>query len=158
MSVKILTRLAGLEDLDELVPLFDAYRQFYEEPSNPRLAETFLRDRLSRQESTILLAFNATGHAIGFCQLYPSFCSLLAAPIEVLYDLFISPEARQCGAGRALLQAAEDLAYSHGAARLDLTTAKTNLRAQALYESEAWKRDEVFLAYNKLLENRSDKT
>ena len=158
MSLKTLIRAAGLEDLDELVPLFDAYRQFYEEPSDLRLAEVFLRDRLVRQESKILLALDATGHAVGFCQLYPSFCSLLAAPIEVLYDLFVSPQGRRCGAGRALLQAAEDFARARGAARLDLTTAKTNLRAQALYESEGWQRDEIFYTYNKHLGNGTVKT
>jgi ribosomal protein S18 acetylase RimI-like enzyme len=46
-----------------------------------------------------------------------------------------------------LLLAAEDLARAHGKVRLDLTTAKTNLTAQSLYESLGWKRDEVFFAY-----------
>ena len=31
----------------------------------------------------------------------------------------------------------------------DLTTAKTNLPAQALYESMGWIRDEVFYTYNR---------
>jgi ribosomal protein S18 acetylase RimI-like enzyme len=32
---------------------------------------------------------------------------------------------------------------------MDLTTAKTNLQAQALYESLGWLRDEVFLTYSR---------
>lgn len=35
-----------------------------------------------------------------------------------------------------------------GFARMDLTTARTNLPAQALYESLGWRQDQVFLAYN----------
>ena len=58
-------------------------------------------------------------------------------------------KARRTGAGTALLQAAEQLAAENGKARLDLTTAKTNLRAQAAYESLGWVRDEVFYAYSK---------
>ena len=63
--------------------------------------------------------------------------------------LYVAPEARQTGAGRALMQAAGEHARQHGFARLDLSTAKTNHHAQALYESLGWVRDDVFLVYNK---------
>ena len=55
----------------------------------------------------------------------------------------------QLGAGRRLLQAAEDLARSHGVARLDLTTARSNHSAQSLYRALGWELDEVFLGFNK---------
>jgi ribosomal protein S18 acetylase RimI-like enzyme len=72
-----------------------------------------------------------------------------AAPIYSLYDLFVRPDARKSGAGRVLLLAAEQHAAHNGFARMDLTTAKTNLSAQSLYESLGWIRDEVFYAYSK---------
>jgi ribosomal protein S18 acetylase RimI-like enzyme len=50
------------------------------------------------------------------------------------------------------LQAAEQLAKEHGKARMDLTTAKTNVAAQTAYESLGWVRDEVFYAYSKIVE------
>lgn len=43
----------------------------------------------------------------------------------------------------------EDRAKSDGKARMDLTTARTNHRAQQLYESMGWVRDEVFFAYSR---------
>jgi len=89
--------------------------------------------------------------AIGLCQCYPTFCSVIAAPILALYDLFVAPEARRLGAARALMLAAEQEARQQGKARLDLTTAKSNLPAQRLYESLGWQRDEVFLIYNRVL-------
>ena len=142
-------RLAGLEDLDTLSPLFNAYRQFYEQPDDLPLARGFLEERLRRGESVLLLAEGPEGQGLGFCQLYPTFCSVEAQPIFSLYDLFVSPEARRLGLGRALLRAAEGLALERGVARLDLTTARSNARAQALYESEGWVLDQVFLAYQR---------
>ena len=143
------TRIATLADLDVIVPLFDAYRLFYEKASDLALAKSFIRDRLQNNESVVLLASNEAEQVVGFCQLYPSFCSVEAKPIYSLYDLFVSPEARRSGVGKVLLQAAEKLASESGKARMDLTTARANKPAQAAYESLGWVRDEVFYAYSK---------
>ncbi len=141
------------EDAALIAPLFDAYRQFYEQAADADAALAFITARLQRGESVILLARDAQGRALGFCQLYPSFCSVLAAPIYVLYDLFVAPAARRTGVGRALLLAAEAHARATGHARMDLTTARDNHQAQALYESLGWVRDGVFLAYARHLRN-----
>ncbi|MBT9598956.1 MAG: GNAT family N-acetyltransferase, partial [Vitreoscilla sp.] len=93
-------------------------------------------------------ALAACGEPAGFCQLYPSFCSVEAAPVMVLYDLFVAPAARGQGLAGALMQAAEAHAREAGCARLDLSTAHDNLAAQALYESRGWLRDEVFRVYS----------
>ena len=143
-------REANLQDVDAIAPLFNAYRQFYEQAADAALAAEFIRERLSNGESIILLACTADGQAVGFCQLYPSFCSVIAQRIGVLYDLFVSPNMRQGGTGRALMLAAEGYAQTKGWARLDLTTAKTNTQAQTLYESQGWVRDDVFFTYNKV--------
>ncbi len=144
-------RLATEHDLPALVALFDAYRQFYEQASDVALAEDFLRQRMQRQESVLWVADAGSEGLLGFCQLYPSFCSVMAAPIFVLYDLFVAPAARTGGLGAGLLHAAESYARAAGAARLDLTTAHNNLRAQSLYQAQGWVRDEVFFTYNKML-------
>lgn len=144
-------RQATLADIDALAPLFDAYRRFYEQPGDIALASDFLHERLERNESTILVA-EADGQLLGFCQLYPTWCSVAAARIFVLYDLFVDPDVRRGGVGRALMRAAQAFGRAAGAVRLDLTTARTNTRAQALYESEGWQRDDVFLTYNLSLE------
>lgn len=145
-------RIATLADLDVIAPLFDAYRQFYEQASDISLARSFIQNRLKNKESEVILALNESRQVIGFCQLYPTFCSVEAKPIYSLYDLFVSPEARRSGAGRVLLQAAEKLAAEHGKARMDLTTARNNKPAQAAYESLGWIRDEVFYAYSKVID------
>lgn len=144
-------RHATPDDLDALAPLFDAYRRFYEQPGDVALAAAFLNNRMERRESTILVA-QADGELLGFCQLYPTWCSVAAARIFVLYDLFVDPDARRGGVGRALMRAAQQFGRAAGAVRLDLTTARTNARAQALYESLGWQRDDVYLTYNLALE------
>ena len=144
-------RAANISDLEPLALLFDQYRQFYEQTPDIGLAKNFIAERLNKQDSKILVAENATQKLIGFCQIYPSFCSVAAAKIGVLYDLFVDSSARKTGAGRALMLAAHEHATNNGFARLDLTTAKNNVKAQALYESLGWVRDGVFYAYYKQL-------
>jgi ribosomal protein S18 acetylase RimI-like enzyme len=148
MSI-VSTRIATLEDVPLVASLFDAYRQFYEQPADISLATTFIRDRIRKNESVVIVAENEDFHALGFCQLYPTFCSVEAVPIYSLYDLFVRPEARRTGAGKILMLAAEQHATRNGFARIDLTTAKTNFSAQALYESLGWVRDAAFHAYSK---------
>jgi GNAT superfamily N-acetyltransferase len=139
-------RRAAVDDLDLVAPLFDAYRRFYRLPSEPELGRRFLQDRFERGESVVFLAF-ADGAAAGFTQLYPSFSSGAMARIFILNDLFVAPEARRHGVGRALLEAAADFGRGAGAARLALSTEVTNATAQSLYEKAGWKRDTVFCAY-----------
>ena len=146
-------RRATVKDVDTLAPLFDAYRQFYEQAPDVDLAARFLRERLSRGESVVLLAVDPALGAVGFCQMYRGFCSVEAAPIVTLYDLYVRPDARRTGAGRALMQAAEAHCRAHGVARMDLSTAHSNVQAQALYESLGWVRDTVYFVYNRSLGN-----
>lgn len=146
MSDPILIRAFEPRDLQETARLFDLYRQFYEQPADSALSERFIRARTGNAESVVLVADDG-GALVGFCQLYPSFCSVAAGPIYVLYDLFVDASARRRGVAKALLAAAHERARADGKARMDLTTAKTNAKAQALYESMGWRRDEVFFTY-----------
>ena len=148
---KLKTRLAEARDLDAVAELFDAYRQFYEKPADLALARRYLAERFQRKESVLIVAETSEGAIVGFTQLYPAFCSVLADRTFVLYDLFVTPSARGTGAGRALMEAAEIHARKSGAARLELQTAKTNKIGQSLYESCDWVRDELFYNYTKTL-------
>lgn len=139
-------RPAQARDLAEAARLFDAYRQFYGQPADLAAAQAFLRARFERRESVLLVA-EAGARLCGFTQLYPTFCSVAAAPVFVLYDLFVEPAARRGGVGRALLRAAREHARTCGAVRLELATARVNVPAQALYESEGWVRDDAFYRY-----------
>lgn len=139
-------RQATIEDLDLLVPLFDAYRQFYRQPSDPARARSFLQERFEQRQSVVLIAFEGES-AIGFTQLYPSFSSGALGQIFILNDLFVATDARRRGIGSRLLQAAAEYGRSAGAIRLVLSTELTNTTAQSVYEAMGWKRDTVFCVY-----------
>lgn len=147
--MNISVRQMQTSDLEQVAGLFDLYRQFYQQQPDLDLAREFIKARLANNESCILVAENINQQLVGFCQLYPSFCSAEANPIYTLYDLFVLPTARKQGAGKLLLQAAENKAASEGKSRMDLTTAIDNKTAQSLYESLGWIRDRVFLTYNR---------
>lgn len=141
-------RQAGVHDLDVIVPLFDAYRQFYQQPADPARARDFLAERFRHHESVILLAFGADGAATGFVQLYPLFSSVRANRAYLLNDLYVAPAARRAGVARALLTAAAEFARANGAASMSLTTALDNAPAQRLYEALGWQRDTEFCEYH----------
>lgn len=135
-------------DLEGVARLFNNYRIFYGQNPDIGLAVRFISDRIENSESVIFVADAGNGTLVGLCQLYPTFCSVAAVPIYILYDLFVAPNARRAGVAKQLLLAAIGQAKTEGKARVDLTTAKQNFGAQALYESLGWKRDEIFYTYN----------
>ncbi|MET0330166.1 MAG: GNAT family N-acetyltransferase [Dyella sp.] len=145
--MNIAIRLAGLEDIEQLSPLFDGYRQFYGQASDLALARRFLSERIAQRQSVILLACDQAGLGVGFTQLYPSFSSVRAAPIYLLNDLYVASAARGRGVGRDLLQAAAAHARATGAIRMVLSTAHDNATAQRLYEAQGWRREDAFYEY-----------
>jgi len=138
---------AGINEVSNVAKLFDLYRQFYQQKPDIILAEKYIRDRVAKQQSIIYAAVDKKDEMFGFCQIYPTFCSVIAAPMYVLYDLFVLQTKRKMGVGRALLVAAEDNARASGVSRMELSTARSNIGAQLLYQSLGWEQDEVFLTY-----------
>ena len=147
--VRIREAVSG--DLPALGKLFDQYRQFYQLPTDVAKATAYLEARLGARESVVLVAADAADDAeqlLGFTQLYPTWCSLLAGPVYVLYDLYVALQARRRGVGRALLKAAAERGRRDGKLRMTLSTAKTNADAQSAYASLGWERDTEFYVYN----------
>jgi len=139
-------RTATPADLDALARLFDAYRVFYrQDPDIPR-SRAFLAERMERGESVIFIA-EIDGRGAGFAQLYPGFTSVGLGTRWTLNDLFVDPDLRGRGVGRALTERCMDHARETGAAGLELLTETDNASAQALYESLGWKRRDDYHRY-----------
>ncbi len=144
------TRIATLDDLDELAALFDNYRRFYGRPEDLQSSRAFIRDRLQSSDSIVFVA--ETTRLIGFSQLYPIFSSVSVQRVYLLNDLFVAPDFRRHGVGRLLLNASRDFAKESGALRLELATAKDNMTAQRLYESVGYVPDTTFKRYSLAIE------
>lgn len=133
-----------------VVDLFDKYRIFYGQPSDKKLANRYLAQRLEKNESIIFVATEETNgneYPIGFTQLYPAYSSVKAVKNWILNDLFVEEEYRQKGVGEGLIRAAMDFAKNEGAIYVQLETAVDNHRAQRLYESLGFVRQEPDAAY-----------
>jgi ribosomal protein S18 acetylase RimI-like enzyme len=120
-------------DLDLLVPLFDAYRQFYGRPSDLPAARRFLQQRMERKESVVLLAPAALARTF------------------VLNDLYVDGRFRRQGVATRLLAAAEEVARTEGAVRMTLFTGVDNVHAQAVYRATGWQRDQTFIVYHQTI-------
>lgn len=130
---------ATIRQLDQIVPLFDQYRIFYEQESDFRNARIFLEERFQKGDSVILLAYIGN-EAIAFTQLYFTFSSVSLKPTLILNDLYVLPEYRGQGAGALLLKRAQRYCLENNYKGLALETAIDN-PAQKLYEKLGWKKD-----------------
>lgn len=149
MSDSIAVRAATLTDLDALTDLFEQYRAFYGKPAGATRAKEFLRERLQRTDSVILVAGGEKSRALaGFAQLYPTFSSLRMGRALILNDLFVAPTHRRHGVARRLMGAVLMFARLSGAVAISLETQRDNASARALYDSLGYHAEEEFVTYS----------
>ncbi|MFT6850667.1 MAG: ribosomal protein S18 acetylase RimI-like enzyme [Sphingobacteriales bacterium] len=134
----MLIRDAQPSDLKQLSVLFDNYRQFYLKSSDIAAAESFLKERLEKKDSHILVADN--GDLIGFTQIYPLLSSIRMKPLWLLNDLFVDEAVRGQKVGEKLMLGASEMAKSAGACGLMLETGISNIVGQKLYEKLGYKK------------------
>lgn len=131
----------------DIVSLFNDYRVFYGQDSNIQGCEAFLKDRLRHHESFIFVGYDS-GKAVSFCQVYPSFSSIGMAKTWILNDLYVVPEVRRSGYGRAMMKFVHEQAIKHNIVGISLSTAENNTRAQKLYYLMGYKKDECFFHFD----------
>lgn len=141
-------RHATHDDLPALGELLDGYRRFYGQATDLAAATDFAARRLALGDSHLLVDEGPDGTLRGLVQLYPTLSTVQLAPRWILGDLFVTPEARGQGVGRALMNAARALAESRGIPQLRLQTQVENHAAKALYASMGWRRDDAFDHYS----------
>ncbi len=131
-----------IKHLNELVPLFDAYRVFYKKDSDKEAEKEFLSDRIRNQESVIYISRNEDGLATGFVQLYPLFSSTRMKRMWLLNDLFVDPDFRGQGYSKALIEQSKSLCRETDACGLMLETAKDNHIGNQLYPATDFELDQ----------------
>jgi GNAT superfamily N-acetyltransferase len=132
---------------EELLPLIAAYQRFYEvgDIDQERNRE-FFRRFLAPSEVGLLLGARAGGRLVGYACLYWHFSSTKARESVLLNDLYVDPELRGEGIGRALIDASLGIARERGCAHLEWVTEPDNRTAQRLYDSTGAERS-TWVAY-----------
>lgn len=109
----------------------------YEKLSHACVAtEDALRQSLfgSRPYAEVILA-DRDGHPAGFALFFHNYSTFRAAPGIYLEDLYVLPEHRGNGIGKALLKELARLAVSRGCARLEWSVLDWNTPAIDFYKS-----------------------
>ncbi len=139
------------DDLPDLLPLMRGYCDFYEvAPTDDALLELarVLIEDPERQGLQLIARDDEDGRALGFATIFWTWSTLSADRLAVMNDLFVAKDARGGGVADALIGACTERCRERGVPELAWQTAKTNLRAQAVYERVRATRDERWLDYS----------
>jgi ribosomal protein S18 acetylase RimI-like enzyme len=126
-------RRATPGDAPEVARLLDDFQVEFDEPSPgvETLEERYaklIRDR----EMIVLLIGDGPD---GFAQLRFRPWPYSPGGVALLEELYVVPQLRGSGLGRALLEAAMETARAEGADSIELNTSETDVAARGLYES-----------------------
>jgi ribosomal protein S18 acetylase RimI-like enzyme len=128
--------VAGAADAADFARLLHAFNVEFDEPTpDADVIAGWAAPLIESGEVTVLFVGDGPD---GFAQLRfrPSlYTGELDAHLE---ELYVVPDRRGCGRGRALLEAAMAHARDRGAAHIDLGTSEDDVAARALYESSGF--------------------
>jgi len=126
-------RPADAADAEIIGRLLHDFNTEFDEPSpGPRALAERIRELLDAGETTVLLSGDEA-HGLAVLRFRPA---LWTKALECyVAELYVTPAQRGHGAGRALMEAAIELARERGADHMDLGTGEDDSAARALYES-----------------------
>ena len=121
-------------DKDAWFRLWQGYLDFYEKTLDPKVSDATWQKLLAGDEVFGLVAVDANGKVIGIvnCVVHANTWSM--QPVCYLEDLFVDPDARGQGAGRALIDAVIARARTAGWLRVYWQTKSGNGVARRLYD------------------------
>lgn len=132
-SPYLAVREAEVADAEAIGRLLHDFNREFEDPTPdpPALAER-VRQLLAEGDTKVLLG-GPGPEGLAVLRFRPSIWT--QAPECYLAELYVVPGRRGHGLGRALMEAAIDLARREGADHMDLGTSEDDVAACALYES-----------------------
>ena len=129
-------RPATAADVPVIVRLIRALAEYERLSDQVVLDEGQFREHLfgSRPAAEVLLA-EEEGRVVGFALFFPNFSTFLGRPGLYLEDLFVLPEFRGQGHGKALFRALARLAVERGCGRLEWAVLDWNEPAIGFYRA-----------------------
>jgi GNAT superfamily N-acetyltransferase len=126
-------RRAGLDDAAPIARLLHDFNTEYDDfTPGPEALERRVRELLEADEIAVVLAGDPP-QGLALMRFRPA---LWKEALDCyLEELYVVPDRRGQGIGRALMNAAMDLARERGAADMHLGTGEDDVAARALYES-----------------------
>jgi len=135
----------AVEEFEQLLPLIAAYQRFYEVAEiDEERNHTFFRRFVAPSEDGLLLGARRDEEFLGYACLYWHFSSTEACESVLMNDLFVTPDARGKGVGRALIETTVEVARERGVPFVEWSTAPDNKTAQRLYDATGAERTEWF--------------
>lgn len=124
-------------DRAEWLPLWHGYLTFYESVLPDEVTDTVFARLVAGDGVHGVLARDDEGRAVGFVHwlYHPSTWSI--GPYCYLEDLFVVPDVRGGGVGRALIAHVRERAEEAGASKVYWLTHETNTTARTLYDRVA---------------------
>lgn len=131
-----MTRVRNIreEDATDWRRLWAGYNDFYEMAVPAEVTEHTLRRLLDPNSSLLGRIAEKDGRIAGFSISVLHESTWTSARICYLEDLFVDPDFRGAGVGRALIQDLIDLGRAQGWSRLYWYTQANNERARRLYD------------------------
>jgi ribosomal protein S18 acetylase RimI-like enzyme len=126
-------RRAGLDDAAPIARLLHDFNTEYDDfTPGPEALERRVRELLEADEIAVVLAGDPP-EGLALMRFRPA---LWTHALDCyLEELYVVPDRRGHGIGRALMEAAMNLARERGAAEMHLGTGEDDVAARALYES-----------------------
>jgi GNAT superfamily N-acetyltransferase len=127
-------RRAESQDADTLFALICALAQYeHLEPPDAAARERLDADGFGARPRFEAYLAEIDGVAAGYAIVFETYSTFLARPTLFLEDLFVRPEARRRGAGRALLRHLAAEAVARGCGRMEWLVLDWNELAQGAY-------------------------
>ena len=134
--MEILIRPINQQDKSRWLELFKAYIEFYKSQLSDAQYELTWQ-RINSDFNMHGLIAEVDGHIVGLAHYIFRPDTWEIEDFCYLEDLYVDPQARKVGIGRALIKAVEEIAVAKGSKRLYWTTAPDNSVARSLYEKLA---------------------